>query len=369
MAASSGIMGIDKGILTNRANQRMEILDLLKYGSQQGASDLHLLPGLPPMLRVAGELAPIPDLPALTSEQTERIIYNVMGKEQQEAFEKHLSIDMAVTFQDIGHFRVSILHQLRGVAAVFRFVPVNVPTFEELNLPLVIKRLLSLSHGLVLVTGATGSGKSTTLAAMVDYINSNRSAHIITIEDPIEFTHTPKKSAINQLQVGRDTKDFATALRSSLRQDPDVIMLGEMRDLETIRLALTAAETGHLVLATLHASTSPLTISRIVDVFPSSEKKRVRNLLSETLQAVLCQKLVKRISGGRIAAFEIMLATPAIRHLIREDMISHMQSTIQTNGDIGMCTLEQNLQELVAKHLITHAVARSTVINSEGFQP
>lgn len=369
MKPANGIM-FNKAVMESyETSIAMEIMDLLTLGVQQSASDLHILPGLPPMLRVAGELAPIPDMPVLTNDQTERMIYNVMSKEQQEAFEKHLSIDMAVTFAGIGHFRVSVLHQLRGIAAVFRFVPVTVPTFEDLNLPLVIKRLLALSHGLVLVTGATGSGKSTTLAAMVDFINSNRSTHIITIEDPIEFTHTPKKSAINQLQVGRDTKDFATALRSSLRQDPDVIMLGEMRDLETIRLALTAAETGHLVLATLHASTSPLTVSRIVDVFPSAEKKRVRNLLSETLQAVLCQKLVKRISGGRIAAFEIMLATPAIRHLIREDMIAQMQSTIQTNGDIGMCTLEQNLQELVAKHLITHAVARSTVLNTEGFQP
>lgn len=342
----------------------MEIEDLLKLAIKQKASDLHLLPEQPPLLRIDGNLIPATrELPPLTAEETKRLIYSSMTPEQQHAFETTLGSDMALSFPHIGNFRVSVLHQMRGIAAVFRVIPETVPTFEELNLPAVLKTLLVLSHGLILVTGPTGSGKSTTLAAMIDYINSMRACHIMTIEDPVEFIFQVKKSAINQLQVGRDTPDVDTALRASLRQDPDVIMLGEMRDLETIRLALTAAETGHLVMATLHASSAPLAISRIVDIFPVAEKTRVRNLLSETIQAVICQTLVKRISSGRVAAFEIMLASPAIRHLIRQDMIAHMETTIQTNGDIGMCTFDQYLQELVSKRLITSATARSTIVS------
>lgn len=341
----------------------MEITDLLKESIAQGASDLHLLPGLPPLLRIDGDLIPIQDSAPLAPNEVKGLIYSVMDKNQQQSFEMDLVSDMAVFFPGIGNFRASLLHQLNGIAGVFRIIPDKVPSFEELGLPTILKTLLVLSHGLVLITGPTGSGKSTTLAAMVDYINMIRASHIITIEDPIEFIFKNKKSAITQLQVGRDTPDVTIALRASLRQDPDVIMVGELRDLETIRLALTAAETGHLVLSTLHASSAPLAISRIVDIFPMAEKNRVRNLLSETIQAVICQTLVKRISKGRVAAFEIMLATPAIRHLVRQDMIAHMESTIQTNGDIGMCTFDQYLQELVSKHLITAATARSTVIS------
>lgn len=342
----------------------MQLDELLKKCVAEGASDLHILPGKPPLIRVQGDLSPIKDLPDLSADETKMLIYTAMDIDQQQIFEKNLVLDMALNHPSIGNFRVSMYHELNGVAAVFRIIPEKIPTFEELDLPPILKRLLMLPYGLVLVTGPTGSGKSTTLAVMIDQINSQRANHIITIEDPIEFIHKSKKSAINQIQVGRDTPNFATSMRASLRQDPDVIMLGELRDLETIRLALTAAETGHLVLATLHASTAPLAISRIVDVFPAAEKPRVRNLLSETLQAVICQTLVKRISGGRIGAFEIMLATPAIRHLVRQDMIAHMESTIQTNGDIGMCTMDQYLQELVAKRLITTAVARSISNNS-----
>src|SRR5579883_274990 len=309
----------------------MEITDLLLHSVKARASDLHIIPDQPPMIRIDGELSPIKDMLALSAEETKYLIYSAMTPEQQQTFETHLELDMAASFPHIGHFRVSALHQLRGVAAAFRIIPEEIPTFEQLELPAVIKSLLSLHHGLILVTGPTGCGKSTTLAAMVDYINSMRSSHIITIEDPIEFIHKGKKSIINQRQVHRDTPNFASALRAGLRQDPDVILLGEMRDLETIRLALTAAETGHLILTTLHASSAPLAISRIVDIFPTAEKNRVRNLLAESLQAVLCQTLVKRISGGRVAAFEIMLSTPAIRHLIREDKIAHMVMTIQTN--------------------------------------
>lgn len=345
----------------------MEIQDLLKTAVEKHASDLHILPELPPLVRIDGDLMPLAGLSALPAEETKRLVYSLMSEDQIYRFERHLVMDMAVSYQDIGNFRVSILHQLRGIGGVFRVIPAKVPTFEELYLPQVLKRLLALPNGLILVTGPTGSGKSTTLATMIDYINSTRACHIITIEDPIEFIYQTKKSAINQLQVGRDTPDVDTALRASLRQDPDVILLGELRDLETIRLALTAAETGHLVLATLHASSAPLAVSRMVDIFPPAEKPRMRNLLSETMQAVLCQMLVKRVSGGRIAAFEIMLATPAIRHLVRQDMISHMESTIQTSGDIGMCTMEQYLTELVGKRLVSTAVARAVGVDRSSF--
>lgn len=345
----------------------MEIQELLKIAVEKQASDLHILPELPPLIRVNGDLMPISGISALPPAETKRLVYSLMSEDQKYRFERHLVMDLAVSYPDIGNFRVSVLHQLRGVGGVFRVIPERVPTFEELYLPQVLKRLLALPNGLILVTGPTGSGKSTTLATMVDYINATRACHIITIEDPIEFIYETKKSAINQLQVGRDTPDVDTALRASLRQDPDVILLGELRDLETIRLALTAAETGHLVLATLHASSAPLAVSRMVDIFPPAEKPRMRNLLSETLQAVLCQTLVKKISGGRIAAFEIMLATPAIRHLVRQDMISHMESTIQTSGDIGMCTMDQYLQELVAKRLVTTAVARAIGVDRSSF--
>lgn len=347
----------------------MEIESLLKISIQKGASDLHILPGLPPLMRIDGELISEHDLSPLTDTETKNLIFSVMSKEQQEAFEKELVFDLAISFPHVGNFRMSVLHQLHGIAAVFRIISEKTPSFEELSLPPLLKRFLILHHGLVLVTGPTGSGKSTTLAAMIDYINATQACHVITIEDPIEYIFQSKKSAISQIQVGRDTPNIATALRASLRQDPDVIMLGEMRDLETIRLALTAAETGHLVLASLHASSAPFAISRIVDMFPGDERNRVRNLLSETVQAVICQTLVKKTAGGRVAAFEIMLATPAIRHLILQDMIAQMETTIQTNGDIGMCTMAQYLQGLVAKRIINSNVARTATASRESFKP
>lgn len=347
----------------------MQIENLLDLSVRQHASDLHLLPGLPPLLRIDGDLVPVAHAPALSHEQTKQLIYSIITVDQQQSFEKNLVIDLAIHVEKIGNFRASIFHQLHGIAAVFRIVPMTVPTFETISLPPVLKRMLALPYGLVLVTGATGSGKSTTLAAMIEHINATQSKHIITIEDPIEFVYRHNKSAINQLQIGRDTPNASIALRASLRQDPDVILLGELRDLESIRLALTAAETGHLVLTTLHASSAPLAINRIVDVFPPEEKMRVRNLLAETIQAVICQMLVKKGEGGRIAAFEIMLATPAIRHLIRQDMMAHMETTIQTSGDIGMCTMDQYLQTLVAKGAISSAAARNIVANRESFRP
>lgn len=345
----------------------MKAEDLLKIGIEQKASDLHLLPELPPLLRVFGDLTPIKDIPSLSPEDVKHCIYDIMTIPQQDALESNLFVEFAIEFPGLGNFRVSAFHQNKGLAAVFRVIPGIPPSFDELALPRRFQALLNLSYGLIIVTGATGSGKSTTLAAMIDYINSTRSCNIITIEDPIEYIHPNKKSAINQLQVGRDTRSMKSALRASLRQDPDVILVGEMRDLETIRLALTAAETGHLVLTTLHASSAPLSISRMVDVFPRAEQNRVRNILSESLQAVIYQTLVKKVSGGRVAAFEVMIATPGIRHLIRQDMASHMESAIQTGSEHGMCTLEQYYQELLNKNLITATTARSLVAKKGSF--
>jgi twitching motility protein PilT len=341
----------------------IDILKLLDISIQKRASDLHIVPTLPPQLRIDGNLIPIKECPVLTANHTQTLIYSFLSQEQKKIYEENLVYEMALSLHNIGNFRVTLFHQLHGKAAVFRVIPEAPPTFEALDLPEILKPLLSLKHGLILVTGATGSGKSTTLAAMIDYINSFRSCNIITIEDPIEFVHLNKKSMFNQLQVGRDTPDFATALRSSLRQDPNVLLIGELRDLETMRLALIAAETGHLVLSTLHSTSAPLAINRFADVFPSEEKNRVRNLLSETLQAVICQTLIKKISGGRTAAFEIMLCTTAIRHFIRQDMIAHMESTIQTSKNLGMCTLEHSLQQLVSKQIIHMNTAEQVMLS------
>lgn len=341
----------------------MEMADLLELCVKRHASDLHILPDLTPLARIDGDLVPLKEMPVFSPEMTKNLIYSFLTKSQQEKFEKELHLETAITCNPFGNFRVSVYHQLRGLAAVFRIIPDKVPTFEELGLPLALKSLLVLANGLILITGPAGSGKSTTLAAMVDYINSIRACNIITIEDPIEYIHTSKKSAISQLQVDRDTPAFAVALRAALRQDPNVILLGELRDLETVRLALTAAETGHLVMATLHSTSAPMAISRIVDIFPEAEKNLVRDLLAETVQGICCQTLVKKMTGGRVAAFEIMLATRAIRHQIRQDKIAHMLMTMQTNGDIGMCTMEQYLDDLLAKRLISQNVARSVALS------
>jgi twitching motility protein PilT len=341
---------------------KVDIEKLLAMSVALQASDLHILPCTTPLMRINGVLAPIKNIAAITAAESKTLIYSILTPDEMQLFEKELVLELAFSLPNVGNFRVSVLHQLLGIAAVFRVVPARVPSFEELGLPPIFKNLLALPYGLILVAGPTGSGKSTTLAAMIDYINNYRACHIITIEDPIEFIYENKKSVFNQLQVGRDAKDFATALRASLRQDPNVILLGELRDLETMRLSLIAAETGHLVLATLHASSAPLAISRFADVFPTEEKNRVRSLLSETLQGVVCQTLVKKIGGGRVAAFEIMLMTPSIRHYIRQDMPAHMESAIQTNGDKGMCSLEQYLDRLIAKREINSMVASGALI-------
>lgn len=337
----------------------MDLNALLQITVQRGASDLHLSPGLFPLMRIQGDLNSLREYQPLTSDETKRLVYSVMDEQQKNRFEKELELDFAVQIPNLSGFRVNVFKQMNGIAAVFRVIPEKVPTLEQLNLPVLFKELLTLRNGLILVTGPTGSGKSTTLAAMVDYINRNRSVHVITIEDPIEFIHHSHKSLINQRQVHRDTLHFSNALRAALREDPDVILVGEMRDLETIRLALTAAETGHLVMATLHTSSAPRTISRIVDVFPGAEKNIIRNLLSESLQAVLCQTLVKTIAGGRTAAFEIMLGTPAIRNLIREDKVAQMYSAIQMGNTVGMRTFEQHVHELVNQNIISPDTAVS----------
>lgn len=343
----------------------MEMTELLNLSVKNNASDLHISPNLSPLLRIDGDLKQFKEMGVLSPDETKKLIYSVMDKDQQDQFEKEWELDFAVSIPDVAGFRVNVFRQTHGIAAVFRIIPTKVPTLEQLELPPVFKTLLNLPNGLILVTGPTGSGKSTTLAAMVDYINEREECHIITVEDPIEFIYESKKCLINQRQVHRDTHDFTNALRSALREDPDVILLGEMRDLETIRLALTAAETGHLVLGTLHTSSAPRSISRIVDVFPTGEKNIIRNMLSESLQAVICQTLLKKIGGGRAAALEIMLGTTAVRNLIREDKIAQMYSVIQTGSEVGMCTLDQYLQILVNKKLIDLATAQSVASNRD----
>ncbi|ALE90638.1 type IV pilus twitching motility protein PilT [Pseudomonas versuta] len=323
----------------------MDIADLLAFSAGHGASDLHLSAGVVPMLRVDGEMQRS-GLPVLAPEQVRALVHSVMTQAQRSEFETGREADFSCEVAGLGRFRVNAFEQQRGAGAVFRSIAQVIPSLESLGLGEVFRRICHLSHGLVLVTGATGSGKSTTLAAMIDHLNSTRQQHILSIEDPIEFIHEPRQSLINQREVHRDTHSFAAALRSALREDPDVIMLGEMRDLETIRLALTAAETGHLVLATLHTSSATRTIDRVVDVFPAEEKAMVRTMLSESLQAVISQTLVKKVGGGRVAAHEIMLATPAIRNLIRENKVAQMVSAIQTGAAVGMQTLEMSLKKL-----------------------
>lgn len=344
----------------------MDITQLLEFSFQQGASDLHLSAGMPPMLRTQGDVRRI-DTPELPADHIQRMVYDVMNDAQRKQFEAELEADFSFELPNIARFRVNVFRQNRGIAAVFRTIPSQVLTLEQLNAPKIFSDLCMTPRGLILVTGPTGSGKSTTLAAMIDHINRHHNAHILTIEDPIEFVHTSRKSLINQREVHRDTLSFTNALRSALREDPDVILIGEMRDLETIRLALTAAETGHLVFGTLHTSSAAKTIDRIVDVFPADEKTMVRSMLSESLRAVISQTLLKKTGGGRIAAHEIMLGSSAIRNLIREDKVPQMYSVIQTSNQQGMQTLDQNLQKLVEQNLVSVDEARRKAANKSLF--
>ena len=335
----------------------MDITELLAFSAKQGASDLHLSAGLPPMIRVDGDVRRI-NLPALDHKEVHSLVYDIMNDKQRKDYEEYLETDFSFEVPGVARFRVNAFNQNRGAGAVFRTIPSKVLTMDKLGMGQVFKDLASLNRGICLVTGPTGSGKSTTLAAMIDYINDNKHDHILTIEDPIEFVHEPKKSLINQREVHRDTLGFNEALRSALREDPDVILVGEMRDLETIRLALTAAETGHMVFGTLHTTSAAKTIDRIIDVFPAEEKGMVRSMLSESLQGVISQALLKRIGGGRVASHEIMIGTPAIRNLIREDKVAQMYSAIQTGAAYGMVTMDQSLKNLLAKGLITPESAR-----------
>lgn len=344
----------------------MDITELLAFSAKQGASDLHLSAGLPPMIRVDGDVRRI-NLPALDDKQVQALIYDIMNDKQRKDFEEFLETDFSFEVPGVARFRVNAFNQNRGAGAVFRTIPSKVLSMDDLGMGDVFRKITEVPRGLVLVTGPTGSGKSTTLAAMIDYLNSNKHHHILTVEDPIEFVHESKKCLVNQREVHRDTLGFSQALRSALREDPDVILVGEMRDLETIRLALTAAETGHLVFGTLHTTSAAKTIDRVVDVFPAEEKSMVRSMLSESLQAVISQTLLKKIGGGRVAAHEIMIGTPAIRNLIREDKVAQMYSSIQTGGSLGMQTLDMCLKNLLAQGVISRDSAREKAKSPDNF--
>ncbi|WP_458527379.1 type IV pilus twitching motility protein PilT [Onishia taeanensis] len=336
----------------------MDITELLAFSAKQNASDLHLSAGLPPMIRVDGDIRRL-NVPAMDDREVRALIYDIMGDKQRRDYEEFLETDFSFEVPGVARFRVNAFHQGRGAAAVLRTVPAEVLTMEALGMGDVFRRMAQLPRGLVLVTGPTGSGKSTTLAAMIDFINDTRYDHILTIEDPVEFVHRSKRCLINQREVHRDTQGFAPALRSALREDPDVILVGELRDLETIRLALTAAETGHLVFGTLHTTSAAKTVDRIIDVFPGAEKDMVRSMLSESLQGVISQALLKRAGGGRVAAHEILVATSAIRNLIREDKVAQIYSAIQTGGNLGMQTLDASLARLVGDGTVVREEAQA----------
>jgi twitching motility protein PilT len=345
----------------------MDITELLAFVVKNKASDLHLSAGLPPMIRVHGDIRRI-NLPPMEHKDVHSMVYDIMNDGQRKFYEENLECDFSFAVPNLARFRVNAYVQNRGAAAVMRTIPSKVLSLEQLGAPKIFKEIANQPRGIVLVTGPTGSGKSTTLAAMVDDINETEYGHILTVEDPIEFVHESKKCLINQREVGPHTLSFSNALRSALREDPDVILVGEMRDLETIRLALTGAETGHLVFGTLHTSSAAKTIDRIVDVFPAAEKEMVRAMLSESLRAVISQTLLKTKDGnGRVAAHEIMIGTPAIRNLIRENKIAQMYSAIQTGQQFGMQTLDQNLQELVKRNIVAASEARNKASNKDNF--
>ncbi len=345
----------------------MDITELLAFSVKNKASDLHLSAGLPPMIRVDGDVRRI-NVPPLEHKTVHALIYDIMNDKQRKDFEEYFETDFSFEIPEIARFRVNAFNHNRGAGAVFRTIPSKILTLEELGCPAVFKDISDQPRGIVLVTGPTGSGKSTTLAAMVDYKNESEHGHILTIEDPIEFVHESKKCLVNQREVHRDTLGFSEALRSALREDPDIVLVGEMRDLETIRLALSAAETGHLVFGTLHTSSAAKTIDRIIDVFPAAEKGMVRSMLSESLRAVIAQTLLKRIGGGRVAAHEIMIGTPAIRNLIREDKVAQMYSAIQTGQQFGMQTLDQCLQDLLQRGVISKQDAKMRAANKDDFE-
>lgn len=345
----------------------MDIAELLAFSFQNNSSDLHLSAGLPPMIRVDGDLRKI-NVPALDHKAVIKIVYDIMNDKQRKDFEEDLETDFSFEIEHLARFRVNAFNQARGAAAVFRTIPSTILSMDDLGLPSIFETIAKFPKGLVLVTGPTGSGKSTTLAAIVDYINASRYDHILTVEDPIEFVHTSKKCLVNQREVHRDTHSFNAALRSALREDPDIILVGELRDLETIRLAMTAAETGHLVFGTLHTNSATKTINRIIDVFPADEKSMIRSMLSESLMAVIAQSLLKKKEGGRVAALEIMICNSALRNLIREDKVAQMYSSIQTGQAQGMQTLDQHLKTLVKDNVISKFTAHSVAIDKTLFR-
>lgn len=344
----------------------MDISELLAFAFKKNASDLHLSAGMPPLIRVDGTIKRI-NVDPLEDRTVHNMIYDIMNDKQQKNFEEFLETDFSFELPNVARFRVNAFNQLRGPSAVFRTIPNTVLSLEQLNAPSIFAEISMKPRGLVLVTGPTGSGKSTTLAAMVNHVNETLYSHVLTIEDPIEFTHTSKNCLINQRELGEHTLGFSEALRSALREDPDVILVGEMRDLETIRLALTAAETGHLVFATLHTTSAAKTVDRIIDVFPAAEKDMVRAMLSESMEAVISQTLLKRPNGGRIAGWEIMIATSAIRNLIRENKVPQMYSAIQTGQATGMQTMDQCLLELVRNRLVHIDEARMRAVDKSKF--
>lgn len=338
----------------------MDITELLRFSVKHNASDLHLSSGLPPMVRIDGDVRRL-EMDELSGAQVHALIFDIMDDTQRSEFESKLELDFSIELSNVGRFRVNAFNQSRGASAVLRTIPEQIPSLEDLGAPEIFEQIANYEKGLVLVTGPTGSGKSTTLAAMVDYINQRHNKHILTIEDPIEFVHKSVKCLINQREVHRDTLSFQAALRSALREDPDVILVGELRDQETISLALTAAETGHLVFGTLHTSSAAKTVDRIIDVFPAGDKNMVRSMLSESMRAVIAQKLLKRNGGGRVACHEIMLANPAIRNLIREDKVAQMNSIIQTGAAQGMRTMEQSARQLIQKNIVTEEEATAKI--------
>lgn len=341
----------------------MDIIDLLVLTKKSNASDLHLSAGSPPMLRLHGEIVPHKRA-VLSVDEIKTMLYSIMTEQQRSDFERDLEIDFAISFGDNMRFRINAFNNITGAAAVLRTIPTKIFTLADLNAPPILTKLTQLHKGLILVTGPTGSGKSTTLAAMLDHINEHSARHIITIEDPVEFVHSSKKSLINQREVGKSTKSFARALKSALREDPDIILVGELRDIETIQLALTAAETGHLVFATLHTNSAAKTIDRIIDVFPAGDKEMVRAMLSASLEAVIAQTLLKKKEGGRVAAHEIMLGTSAVRNLIREGKVPQLYSMIQMGSEIGMISMRDSVNKLKDEHIVSNEVAQLALATS-----
>ena len=340
----------------------MDITQLLTFGVEQGASDCHISSEEPPMLRIHGDLKKL-DHPALGKDQVHNMIFDMMSDAQRRAFQEHHECDFSFELGEIARFRVNVFVQRRGEGAVFRTIPTKILPLEQLGMPPILRHLCEKEKGLVLVTGPTGSGKSTTLAAMLDYLNDTFEGHILTIEDPIEFVHKSKKCLVNQRELGPHTHSFANALRSALREDPDIILVGEMRDLDTIQLALTAAETGHLVFGTLHTSSAPKTVDRIIDVFPPNQQAQVRAQFSESIEAVLTQTLLKKKGGGRVAALEIMVGTTAVRNLIREGKLHQIPGIMQASKKDGMQTMDMALLDLVTKGVVTKAEAQSRSMN------